>query len=184
MPRQASRRRDAARFVLGCAGVVAWVAGGTGRLASARTAADQPERTSAPGAVRRPARQQTPLPLATDLSPAPGRRHLVLFSVTGCPYCEIVRSRHLRHRIDARVGDITVAVSEVLFDQDHPVIGFDGERTSHRALAARLGIRFAPTLIAVDAEGRRVGEPIVGALLDDFYGAYVDRLVEQAVAGR
>ncbi len=146
-------------------------------------APSRPDRTSLPGAVSRPSRRHTPLPLATDLASAPGRRHLVLFSVTGCPYCEIVRSRHLRHRIGQQVGAVTIAVSEVIFDQDRPVAGLDGRPTTHRELAARLGIRFAPTVIAVDANGRLAGEPIVGALLDDFYGAYVDRLIEQAVAG-
>ncbi len=143
----------------------------------------QPDRTSTAGSVKRPARAHTSLPQATDLSPRPGTRHLVLFSVTGCPYCEIVRSRHLRHRVGSRLGETSIAVSEVLIDQDHPVVGFDGKPTTHRALAAGLGIRFAPTVIAVNGAGRPVGEPLVGALLDDFYGAYLGQLIEQATAG-
>jgi hypothetical protein len=142
----------------------------------------QPERTSTIGSVERPARAHTALPQASDLSPRPGTRHLVLFSVTGCPYCEIVRSRHLRFRVGSRLGQNSIAVSEVMIDQDHPVVGFDGTATTHRALAAGLGIRFAPTVIAVDGAGRRIGEPLVGALLDDFYGAYLDQLLDQATA--
>ena len=137
--------------------------------------------TSAPGRVERPSRRQTALPRAEDLSARAGVRHLVLFSVTNCPWCEIVRVKHLRHRVDARRGDIRIAVSEVMIDRDDPLIGPDGQPPPARDLARRLGARVGPTVLAFDEAGPPVGEPLVGALLEDFYEAYVDRLVEQAV---
>lgn len=150
-------------------------------LAGPARAETSPPGTSAPGSVGRPARRQTALPAAADLSARAGVRHLVLFSVTNCPWCEIVRAKHLRHRVESRRGDIRIAVSEVMIDRDAAVIGPDGQPSSGRELARRLGVRVGPTVLAFDAAGRPVGEPLVGALLEDFYEAYVDRLVDQAV---
>ena len=140
----------------------------------------QPPGTSAIDGVSRPATTHTALPSARDLSPKPGARHLVLFSVTRCPWCEIVRAKHLRHRLDSRRGDFRIAVSEVRIDRDDPLVGPDGETTTSRALARRLGVKVGPTVVAFDGAGRPVGEPLVGALLEDFYEAYLDRLVDQA----
>ena len=150
-------------------------------LAAAALAAPPPG-TSAIGTVGRPAKAHTTLPAARDLAPKPGVRHLVLFSVTRCPWCEIVRAKHLRFRVDSRHGDQRIAVSEVRIDRDDPLVGPDGRPTTSRALARRLGITVGPTVVAFDGAGQPVGEPIVGALLEDFYETYLDRLVELATA--
>lgn len=155
---------------------------GAGEGTSGGASGGVSEGTSAIGQVRRPARTHTPLPVATDLGPRHGVRHLVLFSVTHCPWCELVRDRHLRHRVGGHRGDIAIVVSEVMIDQDTPVIGLDGEPTTHRELARRLNVRLGPTVMAFDGRGRPVGEPLVGALLEDFYEVFVDRLVDEAVA--
>ena len=140
-----------------------------------------PPGTSAPGSVRRPTGRHTPLPAARDLSPRPGVRYLVLFSVTNCPWCEIVRAKHLRHRIDSRRADRRIDVSEVMIDRDDPLVGPDGQPTTGRELARRLGVKVGPTVMAFDGAGRPVGEPVIGALIEDFYEAYLDQLLDQAI---
>ncbi len=151
--------------------------------APARTAATAiPYGSSATETVERPATTHTALPLARDLAPQPGVRHLVLFSVTRCPWCEIVRAKHLRFRVDARQAGLRIAVSEVRIDRDDKLVGPEGQPTTARALAHQLGVRFGPTVMAFDGAGKPVGEPIVGALLEDFYEGFLDRLVEQAAA--
>lgn len=174
------RGRVAARVIaFGTALVIGSVAAAP---AVAAAASDPPPGTSAIGSVSRPARTHTALPAARDLAPRQGVRHLVLFSVTRCPWCEIVRAKHLRFRIDSQRGGQRIAVSEVRIDRDDPLIGLDGQPTTSRELAKRLGVSVGPTVIAFDGTGQPVGEPIVGALLEDFYEAYLDRLVEQATA--
>lgn len=137
--------------------------------------------TSAPGSVRRPTRQHTPLPMARDLAPRPGVRYLVLFSVTNCPWCEVVRAKHLRHRLDSRRADQRIDVSEVMIDRDDRLVGPDGRPTTGRELSRRLGVKVGPTVMAFDGAGQPAGEPVVGAMIEDFYEAYLDKLLDQAV---
>ena len=59
---------------------------------------------------------------------------------------------------------------------------FGGTRTTHQALAERYGVFLSPTVLVVDANGRALGEPIVGLLTIDFYGAYIDNALKSARA--
>lgn len=105
----------------------------------------------------------------------------MLFSVTNCPWCEIVRAKHLRHRLDSRRGDLRIEVSEVMIDRDDPLVGIDGQPTTGRALARQLGVKVGPTVMAFDGAGAPAGEPVVGAMIEDFYEAYLDRMLDLAV---
>ena len=109
--------------------------------------------------------------------------HLILFSATGCPFCETVRAQHLQHLVGGSHDGHPLLVSEVLIDRDKPMTGFDGKPTTAKAFARALGYRFAPTVATFDAAGRKLGKPLVGALLEDFYGAYLEQLLETAAAG-
>ncbi len=128
----------------------------------------------APGAVARAARR------AGGASGAREPVHLILFSATGCPFCETVRAQHLQHLVGTSHDGHRLLVSEVLIDRDDPITGFDGKPTTAKSFARSLGFRFAPTVAAFDVAGRRLGKPIVGALLEDFYGAYLDQMLAQA----
>ncbi|MGE3602148.1 MAG: thioredoxin [Lautropia sp.] len=138
-----------------------------------------------------PGRTVTPIPFAGDLGAAgararaaggPAPLHLILFSATGCPFCETVRAQHLRHLVGTSHDRHPLLVSEVLIDRDDPLTGFDGRPTTAKAFARARGFRFAPTVAVFDVDGRRLGKPIVGALLEDFYGAYLDQLLDEAAA--
>lgn len=121
----------------------------------------------------------TELPPARNLqAEAEGRAPLVLLvSMTDCRFCEQVRRSHLLPL--AKSG---VTVREIHLDLDDTLIGFDGRPTTQRRLAKSLAVRVAPTVFFFDAGGRQASAPIVGALLDDFYGAYLERALEAARA--
>ena len=71
---------------------------------------------------------------------------------------------------------------QVGIDRRDPVLDFGGARTTHQALADRYGVFLSPTVLVVDANGRPLGEPIVGLLTVDFYGAYIDNALKAARA--
>lgn len=129
---------------------------------------------------------QPAIPLATDLR-ADGRlvrRRLapivVLFSLPGCPYCEIVRRSHLAPLLADPGQSSRVIVRQVDIDSDEAVVGFSGERTTHAAIAKAHDVRSAPVVAFWDGEGRTIAEPLKGMLLADFYSAYLESAIQAA----
>ena len=132
------------------------------------------------------AQTRATIPLATDLQ-ADGRLSrerrapiVILFSLPGCPYCEIVRRSHLgpMHRDPQQAGRVIIRQIDV--GEDHGVTGFRGERTTHAAIARAHGVRAVPVVAFWDGEGTPVADPLAGMLLADFYAAYLDQAIETA----
>jgi len=66
---------------------------------------------------------------------------------------------------------------QVEIDRATPLVDFAGASTTHRAFAARYRAALAPTVVVVDARGEPTGDPLVGLLTVDFYGAYLEDAV-------
>lgn len=132
------------------------------------------------------AREAEALPLAHDLRGDAQSTPvvLVLFSLPGCHYCDGVRSTHLVPlRREGGLGG-RVAIVEVDLSSDAPVRDFSGALVTHRQLAAALGVKIAPTVMALGRDGKPLAEPLVGAKIADFYGYYLDALLERALAAQ
>ena len=66
-------------------------------------------------------------------------------------------------------------------DRPLPAVDFDGASTTHDRIAARYRVRFSPTVIVVGPDGNARSAPIVGLTSVDFYGAYLERALEEGV---
>lgn len=120
------------------------------------------------------------IPLATDLR-ADGRLSrahrepiVILFSLPGCPYCEIVRRSHLGPMLRDPESAGRVLIRQLDIDSDLRITGFSGEPTTHERIARAHGVRAAPVVAFWDGEGRTVAAPLRGMLLPDFYAAYLE----------
>jgi len=136
---------------------------------------------------------QAPLPLASNfqVDGQESRRRrvpiVVLFSLPGCPYCEIVRRSHLLPMQRDPAQSARAILRQVDIDSDQPVVGFGGAPTTHEAIARAHGVRAVPVVAFWDGEGRTLAEPLKGMLLADFYAAYLESALESArarLAGR
>ena len=176
-PRRA--RRDALRRILASA---AWA------LAPVPAFAQTPTLQATPAGTGRPAlRRRAELPRAHDLAAdaAASRRErlpiLLFFDRDECPYCEQALREYLvplsRDEWQGRA-----LFRQVGIDRRDAVVDFDGTRTTHQALAVRYAALLSPTVLVVDANGLPLGEPIVGLLTVDFYGAYIDNALQAARA--
>ena len=133
------------------------------------------------------------IPLATDLQ-ADGRDSrrrrvplVILFSLPGCPYCEVVRRSHLLPMLRDPQRSSRAIFRQVDIDSDQVVVGFDGAPTTHAAIARSYGVRSAPVVAFWDGEGRPLADALSGLLLPDFYSAYLEAALETArsrLAGR
>lgn len=107
---------------------------------------------------------------------------LILFSLPRCPYCNEVRRSHLLPmlRDPAQAGQ--AIMRQVNLGSDDRIVGFDGQLTTHDAVARHHGVRAAPEVAFWDSQGRQAAEPLKGMLLPDFYAAYLESALAKARA--
>jgi thioredoxin-related protein len=106
---------------------------------------------------------------------------LVMFGTPACPYCKLVLNDFLVPMSRNADYQGKVMMRQVEINSDRPLLDFSGKGTSHRRFAKAYQIKLAPTVVMFDAEGRVVGEPMVGVSTPDYYGAFLDRAIDEAV---
>ena len=129
---------------------------------------------------------ETSLPTARDLAVEAqaarqsGMPLIVLVSLAGCPHCEVVRRSHLLPL--QRDGSVTPkpVIRQVEINGREPLGDFDGSQISHAEFAQRYKVKLAPVVFFFDAKGKQLAAPLVGAMLPDFYGAYLDAALGEA----
>lgn len=144
---------------LGFAAILAWLT----LPAGAQTASVEPARDLAADA-RVMRERRVPL--------------MIFYSRDDCPWCEKARREYLLPL--ARNANSAVLVRQVDMDRATPLIDFAGRATTMGAFAVSEKARMSPTLMFYGPDGRQLAEPIVGFRLADFYGAYIDRAIEEA----
>lgn len=123
------------------------------------------------------------LEFPTSLNKAQPAAVVILFSVPDCAYCEQLRRHTLRHVPADPAYKGRVAVYEIDFTDDRKKLAwFDGKQHTGKSVAAKLDVKFSPTVIVFSRKGMPAGKPLLGAGLPEFYGAYLDELVQAAWA--
>ncbi len=117
------------------------------------------------------------LPVPTSLSmvakqaATKGEPLVLLITLPGCPYCEMVRRSYL---LPGRKDDGLQAWQITVNDRAALLTGFDGKATSAAAQAQAWKATFTPTVLFFGPTGQELAERLVGAGIPDFYGAYLD----------
>ena len=123
--------------------------------------------------------QRPPAPLPDALGRATSTLTVVLFSQEGCAYCATAREHYLRPLAATRPTGLVIA--EVELGRPRVLLDWRGKRRTHAAFARAVGVRFAPTVMFFDPQGRELAPAIVG-LSHDFFGAYLDARITSAQA--
>ena len=110
---------------------------------------------------------------------ARGEPLVVMTSLAGCPYCDLVRNHHLLPML--RQGQLHAVQLDVR-DRTSNLQGFDGSMTTPAEQAKAWKARFAPTVLFLGAKGEELAERLVGVAVPDFYGEYLDARLQQARA--
>lgn len=107
---------------------------------------------------------------------------LVLYSQSDCQWCERARREYLLPmQKDAAYRD-RVLLRQIDLDSDAALTDFAGRRTTHREFAKGEHARVTPTVAFYGPDGARLSEPIVGMRIPDFYGAYLERAIDEGLA--
>lgn len=107
---------------------------------------------------------------------------LVLYSQTDCTWCERTRREFLLPMTKDPASAARILVRQIDIDSDAPLTDFQGRTTTHRVFAAAQRAKFTPTLMFYGPDGRAVAAPIVGFLLADYYGTYIERGIDDGLA--
>lgn len=119
------------------------------------------------------------LPEAAQGARRRGEPLVVMTTLEGCPYCDVVRNHHLLPMLR---NDAVVAVQIDVRDNRRNLRGFDGQLTSPADQASAWKARFTPTVLFFDDRGLEIAERLVGVAVPDFYGAYLEDRLEAARA--
>lgn len=107
---------------------------------------------------------------------------IVMVSLADCPHCEVVRRSHLLPLLRLPPGGTRWMIRQVELNGSDVMTGFNGEQMTHAEFARRNKVSIAPVVLFFGANGDRLADPLVGAMIADFYGAYFDTAVEKATA--
>ncbi len=122
-------------------------------------------------------------PLASTLHEA-GRGDLlyvVLFSLPDCTYCVAIRDAYLPALPDDPRFHERVRIREVAIGSPRPLTDFDGSRATHADVARRYNVKFAPTVLFLDAAGQPRAEALPGGDSVGLYGGYLEKRVLQGL---
>lgn len=129
-----------------------------------------------------PAKTSSALPSPASLrgaalaAAARGEPLVVMTTLPGCPYCDLVRNHYL---LPLRKEGKVQAVQLDVRDRSSNLQGFKGEMSTPAEQARLWKARFAPTVLFLGPDGQELAERLVGVAVPDFYGEYLDaRLVE------
>ncbi|MEW6695329.1 MAG: thioredoxin fold domain-containing protein [Pseudomonadota bacterium] len=119
------------------------------------------------------------LQAAAQAARARGEPLVVMVTLAGCAFCDIVRNSHLLPML--RRGEVQ-AVQIDMLDRRTPLLDWRGQTTTGYELARAWRIGVAPTLLFVDDRGRELAERLEGMGVPDFYGPYLEQRLAHARA--
>lgn len=139
--------------------------------------------TSAPDAALRAPQAAGALPTPASLrgaaraAAARGEPLVVMTTLPGCPYCDLVRNHYLLPM--HREGKVQ-AVQLDLRDRTANLQDFQGQTRTPADVARSWKARFAPTVLFFGPDGQELAERLVGVAVPDFYGDYLDARLTEA----
>lgn len=106
---------------------------------------------------------------------------MLMFSADHCGYCTQVEEDYLKPML--RSGDYAdrALIRKVKIDGYDKIRDFDGKMISTAEFAERYDVFVTPTVIFISGDGVEVGEKRVGLMTRDYYWAYLDSSIDQAL---
>lgn len=106
---------------------------------------------------------------------------LVAFVAEYCGYCRQLEKDQLKPLL--KKGDYTtrIFIRTVDIASTQMLFNFQGESISPKDFAKKYHAYITPTLVFLDHTGQEIAERLVGYSSPDFYGAYLESAIEQAI---
>ena len=121
--------------------------------------------------------QPDSLKAAAQAAVRQGHPLVVMTTLQGCPFCDVVRERFLQ---PALAEGKLFAVQVDIRDRQTPLQDVQGNTRTGADITSQWKARFAPTVLFLDAHGRELSERLVGVAVADFYEDYLWQHIAQA----
>lgn len=118
----------------------------------------------------------TSLPQAASAAAARGGPLVLLVSLPGCPFCELVRRSYL---LPMRAEGLAAWQLDIT-NRSTPLVAFDGKASNAAAQINAWKATFTPTVLFFGPKGQELAERLVGVAVPDFYGDYLDERLTTA----
>ena len=109
-----------------------------------------------------------------------GKPLVLAFDAEHCHYCARLQADHLDPMIVSEDYQ-HVLIRSLEFDGAHEITDFDGQPIEASEFSERYKVRLTPTLLFLNAKGEEIAKRMLGYNTPEFYGAYLDKAIEQAV---
>lgn len=107
---------------------------------------------------------------------------LVVFVNKPCSYCNTVLNDFLIPLSRNPEYQRKVVMRRIETTSSRELKDFSGHKTTHRGFARLHGIQMVPTVMLFDASGEVLAKPLVGITTVDYYGLYLDEVIDAALA--
>jgi thioredoxin-related protein len=135
------------------------------------------------GAAGAPDKIATALDLSREAAVSRARQLpiLILFSSPNCAYCERVKREFLLPMQRNPDYADKVIMRQVEYRGRGRLVDFSGKETTPEQFSQQQKVHLTPTIKLFDAAGHVLTEPLVGLTTPDYYGAYLDRAIDEAL---
>ena len=117
------------------------------------------------------------LPMVAHSAKTQGQPLVLLISLPGCVYCELVRRSYLMPLLP----DVGLQAWQLNISNDSTaLIGFDGKSTTAAAQTKAWKATFTPTVLFLGSQGQELAERLVGIAVPDFYNGYLEQRLATA----
>ena len=107
---------------------------------------------------------------------------VLFFSSEHCKYCDLVRDEFLKHLLTDPAFMHKLFLREVRIDSTRLLLDFNRRSITHTAFTEQRAIELVPTIQFTDGLGDILTEDIVGVTTLGFYGAYLEKAIEQSLS--
>jgi thioredoxin-related protein len=107
---------------------------------------------------------------------------LVVFVNKPCSYCDTVLNEFLLPLSRNPDYQRKVVMRRIETSSQRDLMDFTGRKTTHRAFARLHGVQMVPTVMLFDETGHALAKPLVGITTVDYYGLYLDEVIDTALA--
>jgi thioredoxin-related protein len=105
-----------------------------------------------------------------------GEPLVLMVSLPGCPWCELLRRNYLGPMQSEGVASFEFMINE----RTRSLADFKAQRVTPAAMSSALKITITPTLLFFNAQGNEIAPRIEGVASADFIGAILDERLATA----